>query len=214
MLFMMFLFFPLNPIDTTSANAHQVNGICVAIVYQLKWSCYRVVLVRECPLDWRSCWEVNWRLSASAGARPCRPLLQQKLLLFFSFRVLDRTSWALSLSPATPPHPTHPCGKVAGQCKERKSCGPENTNPRPLLARGTKAAFLRISGHACQLSGYAFMFLKGPNTREICLTRYPAQDPLHHKKSLRFQTCFQGSENQKNGFQGVQKTTKFDPIIH
>ena len=38
---------------------------------------------------------------------------------------------------------------------------------RPLLARGTKAAglgliaFLTISGHAFQLSGYAFMSLEG-----------------------------------------------------
>ena len=40
---------------------------------------------------------------------------------------------------------------------------------RPLLARGTKAAclgtiaFLTISGHAFQLSGYAFISLEGPN---------------------------------------------------
>ena len=68
---------------------------------------------------------------------------------------------------------------------------------RPLLARGTKAAgldllaSLSISGHANQLSSYAFMSLKGPNAVLITLARSPAQDPLHHKKTLYFQACFQ-----------------------
>ena len=39
-------------------------------------------------------------------------------------------------------------------------------------------------------------------------------DPLLHRKSINFQTCFQGSKNQKNCCQGLQKTMKIDPGMH
>ena len=91
---------------------------------------------------------------------------------------------------------------------------------RPLLARGTKAAwlglvtFLTISGHDNQLSGYPFMSLEGPNTLSITVANSRSQDPLHHQKSIYFQVCFQGPKNQKSGSQNFQKTAKIDSGIH
>ena len=90
---------------------------------------------------------------------------------------------------------------------------------RPLLAKSTRDAqwvmvFLTISGHAFQLSGYVFMSLEGPNTLWICLASSTSQDPFASQKSFYFQTCFQGPQNQKNGSEGLQKKTKFEPEIH
>ena len=73
---------------------------------------------------------------------------------------------------------------------------------RPLLAKGTKAAwlgltaFLTISGHANQLSGYAFISLESSNRWLITTPRSTTQDPFHHQKPFHFQICFQGPKNQ------------------
>ena len=87
---------------------------------------------------------------------------------------------------------------------------------RPPLG-GTKAAGLEIvvlftiNNHCYSVCFYVF---SGP--------KYPGDyhPQLHfsrsafHKKTLRFQTCFRGLENQKNRSQRLQKTIKFDPTIH
>ena len=72
------------------------------------------------------------------------------------------------------------------RCRNSESIKTDFEIRRPLLARGTKAAclgligFLTTSGHANQLSGYAFMCLEGANRWEIPPASSSPQDPLHH----------------------------------
>ena len=84
----------------------------------------------------------------------------------------------------------------------------------PLLARGTKGVgldlirFLTISSPCYSALRLCFYIPRGLKSGSDSATRSLAQDPLHHKKSLYFQACFQGSRNQKNGSPGLKKTIK------
>ena len=90
---------------------------------------------------------------------------------------------------------------------------------RPLLARGTKAAgfglvrFFTISGHAFQLSGYAFISLEGSNRWLIRVPSSRSQDLFALLKIHYFQVWFQGLKSQKNEAQGPPKTRQIGPEI-
>ena len=98
--------------------------------------------------------------------------------------------------------------RSSGTC--RAFCGWQELIRRPLLARGTKAAclgtvaFLTISGHANQLSGYAFISLEGSNRDQIRPASSRSQDPFASVKIILFSKYVSKAQKMRKA---VRKST-------